>query len=287
MDKIKNLILATPAKIVAICSVAFLVALWLFVNSLNYMKWSAESEVYARWQRTDAVNICKTAASKCSEELREKYINSPNHFWLYSPEYNQCINSIIGNLQCQMYEPPTLESRISSSSRFEDYAIAFAIPFAIFYAIQFFLLIKHVGWKRIILTTGVVVSAITVYKNNGGYYSKDEWELFSYGLIAFLSVISLPFVAIHFVKWIREGFTDKEEAKQMLNNFLVDKSEIVYYQPTRQFWIGLAKVFGVFLLILVVIQFQPEKTAQAVVKGGIQGAIIGAVFYFYDRWKKK
>ncbi len=287
MNKTKQLVLRTSAKILAICSFMLVLSIWISINSLNYVKWSSENDAYNKWLQMDAPKICETASSKCGDELKLKYANSPSHIWAFSSEHNQCIRRIVGNIDCLIFEPTSLRERVVRSSRFEDFAVTFAIPFVVLYAFKFFFFIKHIGWQRIILSSAFVASFITAYIYDESHYSVDEFEMISYSIIAFLSAISLPYIIVHFVKWIREGFTNEIEANNMLNQIVLDDKNIEYFEISSDFLFALFKIFGIFILIIFAFLLRPEKTAQTFFVTFLQGVLFGIVYLIFEKWKSR
>ena len=285
MNKLIKFILSIPAKMIAICSFAFIACLFLTIQTNEYVKWNAKLYAYQNWLASDAIKVCKNAEEVCTEETEQTMIGKP--FWEKLPVRDACIRRTVGNVICAMNEPVNYSYSNSEMKRVTiDYAVTFAIPFIFVYALKFFAFIKHEGWQRIILTVASVVTIFTAYEYSHAYYSVDEREMLIYSLIAFLSSISFPFILIHFIRWIREGFTNKDEANEKLNELLVDKNSIIYFEISSKFVKSILIVVGAYLMLLAIYFVFPNGMEQIISKA-ITGGLIAGLYVLFDRWKNR
>lgn len=284
MEKFTKFILSIPAKMVAVISLAIIACIFLTVETNKHVNWAIQNASYQLWVASDAENICKSAEEKCYQIVAEAL--GPKPFWETISEREECKRKIIGNMICKMYPPQNNSYSSSELKRVTwDYVVTFAMPFVLIYALKCFAFVKHSGWRRIILTFSGIVTIATALSYEATHYRVDEWELLLYVSIAFLLSISFPYIAMVFVKWIREGFTNKEEANEKLKQLIVDKSDIQYFNFSVGFVKYFCGIFGFYLMMVAVYLFYPNGREQIFAKA-ISGALIASFFVFWDWWKK-
>lgn len=281
MQNIKQIIFSITAKVFAIYALVFLIALIGAISISHYTLWKTESYAF---ERSDALNICNSIKEECENKVDEEFKQRP-----FSSIDDKviaelvCMKKHINYIYCQ--QPQTFSSRMSQVAWQEIFIITLVIPFAILYALKFFFYINHVGWRRITMLSAIAVACYFIYEAQNSYYSTEEYYIIS--IVAFFVMLSLPYLSLQIYKWIREGFTDKQEARAFVERYLLDSVCVKNYEIDRKFIIRLGKFFLITFLLLIVLILRPEMTITIFIKSFFVVLFVSGFVYLIRKWKDK
>lgn len=281
MQDIKQIIFSITIKVFGIYALAFLIALVGAISISHYTLWKTESYAF---ERLDTLSICNAVKVDCEnkvdEELKQYPFSSIDN---KVTAYLVCMKKHVNYIYCE--QPQTFSSRMGQVAWEEIFLVAFIIPFALFYAIKFFLYINHVGWRRITMLSSLVVASYFIYESHNNFYNAEEYYALS--MVAFFVMLALPYISLQTYKWVREGFTDKEEARAFIRKYLLDSVDVKHYEIDKKFMIRLGKLFLITFLVLIVLIFRPERTITIFIKSFFVVLFVSGVIYFIHKWKDK
>ena len=302
LRKISDYILATPFKIVALCAVVLFLNIYVLILAFNYVNLIKQDTKYEHWKASGIPQKCEAVRLKCSQEsyrtIPPQLDNSPSFMALPLPPtapsrvfdksmYDSCVYMGLDNLECNVAPPESFVSNLQPGAACLAFIGIFLSVVGFFYSIKFYCSIKHVGWRRITIVAAPFVSAIftSVFKEDFVSYNAGILETSTLFFPAFLVCIALPYLGAHFYKWIREGFTSKEETDSFIREMFVAEDEIVPNQLTRGFVIGVLKVSGIFCISMFMLLANPERTLQTLAKTFVEAVLLVGAVYLYRKFK--